>query len=271
VQLSQTAPEPGSRSAPILDGRLLTAVLAVALLLTGAAAAAAIATGAIDLAPAPERISTGEAHTSPVLAASAGGRPVTERLEPRQPTEPTVVSHNTAQSEPQRIDADSSEQDDRLGLFTDVGIVHADGREADMPFGAIYASSESSPENPRAESQDVIARTEEPPAPLVAETQRPDDETAVKWIELPNAINLRSGPSVSAKVIRVMKKGSRLEEIERKRGWVKVSDPETQITGWVYPNAKPSKASSGARPATPQTQTEGKGFLETVGTWLASQ
>jgi hypothetical protein len=47
-------------------------------------------------------------------------------------------------------------------------------------------------------------------------------------------VNLRQAPSPSAKVIRVVAKGTKLRVVARKGRWVQVTDPATSANGWIY-------------------------------------
>ncbi len=47
-------------------------------------------------------------------------------------------------------------------------------------------------------------------------------------------VNLRDGPSSSASVVGVIAKGAKLSVLDRKRGWVQVTDPATGKKGWIY-------------------------------------
>ena len=55
-----------------------------------------------------------------------------------------------------------------------------------------------------------------------------------KWIEPSAFVNLREGPTASAKVISIVAKGTKLSVMGRKRGWVKVTNPATSESGWIY-------------------------------------
>jgi Bacterial SH3 domain len=81
------------------------------------------------------------------------------------------------------------------------------------------------------------------PAPPPGEVLRlPDTESAkasdhplrAKWIKPSAYVNLRDGPTASASVISIVPKGTKLSVLGRKRGWVKVTNPATSETGWVY-------------------------------------
>lgn len=55
-----------------------------------------------------------------------------------------------------------------------------------------------------------------------------------KWIRPSTSVNLRKGPSSSAAIIKVVEKATKLRAIERKKGWVQVTNPATSETGWIY-------------------------------------
>src|SRR5262249_43282113 len=53
-------------------------------------------------------------------------------------------------------------------------------------------------------------------------------------------VNLRQAPSPSAKVIRVVAKGTKLPVVAHKGRWVQVTDPANSAKGWIYTgNANP--------------------------------
>ena len=61
-----------------------------------------------------------------------------------------------------------------------------------------------------------------------------DDGQPTKWVTPSVYVNMRDGPSSSSKVIGVIAKGSKLPVLERKRGWLQVTDPATSEKGWIY-------------------------------------
>lgn len=63
-----------------------------------------------------------------------------------------------------------------------------------------------------------------------SQRQRRDDE----WVEVTDAVNMRSGDSSSDPVIKVQLEGERLRVASRNGDWVEVVEPETELTGWVY-------------------------------------
>jgi hypothetical protein len=48
------------------------------------------------------------------------------------------------------------------------------------------------------------------------------------------SVNLREGPTSSAAVISVIAKNTKLKVLEQRRRWVKVINPESSESGWIY-------------------------------------
>ena len=72
-------------------------------------------------------------------------------------------------------------------------------------------------------------------------------------------VNLRQGPSPSAKVIRVVAKGTKLRVVARKGRWVQVTDPATSAKGWIYTgNANPPSSTKPSTPAEPSENAQPK-------------
>jgi hypothetical protein len=66
-------------------------------------------------------------------------------------------------------------------------------------------------------------------------------------------VNLRQGPSPSAKVVRVVAKDTKLRVVARKGRWAQVTDPATSANGWIYTgNANPPRET---KPSTPAEQS----------------
>jgi hypothetical protein len=61
-----------------------------------------------------------------------------------------------------------------------------------------------------------------------------NDDGNTKWIRPSTSVNLRKGPSSSAAIIKVVEKATKLRAMERKKGWVQVTNPATSETGWIY-------------------------------------
>jgi hypothetical protein len=78
---------------------------------------------------------------------------------------------------------------------------------------------------------DFATTTPEDPEPPLP-SRRPSLEGA-NSITL-TSVNLRKGPTRSAPAIGVVVKGAKLHLIERKRGWVRVTNLATSEEGWIY-------------------------------------
>ena len=86
-------------------------------------------------------------------------------------------------------------------------------------------------------------------------------------------VNLRDGPSSQASVIGVIAKGAELSVLDRKRGWVQVTDPTTAKKGWIYSGllvgeAKPHTRRRRAAPADADSGSATESFWGRVGRWL---
>ena len=70
------------------------------------------------------------------------------------------------------------------------------------------------------------------PAATVEPTE--ENKSGLGTVQPSVFVNLREGPSSSASVVGVIAKGATLSVLDRKRGWVQVTDPETGKKGWIY-------------------------------------
>jgi Bacterial SH3 domain len=70
--------------------------------------------------------------------------------------------------------------------------------------------------------------------PVPESAKAANDPRRAKWIEPSAYVNLRDGPTASAPMISIVPKGTKLSVVGRKRGWVKVTNPATSESGWVY-------------------------------------
>jgi hypothetical protein len=98
------------------------------------------------------------------------------------------------------------------------------------------------------------------------------DETGLGTVEPSMFVNLREAPSSSSAVLGVVAKGAKLAVLDRKRGWVQVTDPETSHKGWIYSGllvgeATPHSRRKRAAPATAEPKSES--FWSRVGSWLS--
>jgi uncharacterized protein YgiM (DUF1202 family) len=55
-----------------------------------------------------------------------------------------------------------------------------------------------------------------------------------EWVEVTDAVNMRSGPSSANPVLQVHLKGAHLRVASRNGKWIEVVDPNTSREGWVY-------------------------------------
>jgi uncharacterized protein YgiM (DUF1202 family) len=81
----------------------------------------------------------------------------------------------------------------------------------------------------------TTAPTADPvPLPSRRPTPTANHDGGGNWIKPSAFVNLREGPSPSARVISVVAKGVKLRVIGRKNRWVQVTNPATSERGWIY-------------------------------------
>jgi len=85
---------------------------------------------------------------------------------------------------------------------------------------------------PAPQEASAAAGSDDPTSAASGSTEA--DAQPTKWVTPSVYVNLRDGPSSSSSVIGVIAKGAKLPVLDRKRGWVQVSDPATSKTGWIY-------------------------------------
>ncbi len=59
-------------------------------------------------------------------------------------------------------------------------------------------------------------------------------EDASSYVQPSAYVNLRDGPTSSSRIIGVIAKGAKVPVLERKRGWLQVTNPATSERGWIY-------------------------------------
>jgi uncharacterized protein YgiM (DUF1202 family) len=64
--------------------------------------------------------------------------------------------------------------------------------------------------------------------------RRPAPPGESSWIRPTAWVNLRESPSATAAVVTIVPKGVKLRIIGRKRAWVRVNNPATSQSGWIY-------------------------------------
>jgi hypothetical protein len=76
--------------------------------------------------------------------------------------------------------------------------------------------------------------TSENPVPLPTRRPTPSAKKKFNSIKPLAFVNLREGPSPSARIITVVPRGARLRVIGRKNRWAQVTDSATSKSGWIY-------------------------------------
>jgi uncharacterized protein YgiM (DUF1202 family) len=102
--------------------------------------------------------------------------------------------------------------------------------------------------------------------------QADDGDNGLGTVEPSMFVNMREGPASSSPVRGVIAKGAKLSVLDRKRGWVQVTDPATGNKGWIYSGllageAKPYYRKRRAAPASAEPKSES--FWSRVGGWLS--
>jgi uncharacterized protein YgiM (DUF1202 family) len=259
-------PSPPARASlsSLFDVPTLIVSLAAAGLLVGSALATMIWNGTVDAPWSDPASPPEERAVAGLMTASAAGKAAMSATLQQNPAadQPAQVAALPSQDVTSPENVEISAPDDAPGLFGDVRTVYQGDGQSGVEFGAIYDTPGSGPaQNGPGETEAVPDRptqalVKEDPAAELAEPRAGADAADAKWIELPLDVNLRKGPSLSAGVIGVMTKGSKLQELERKRGWVRVIDPETSKTGWLYPNSAPKARRASKQPTPAESQGE---------------
>jgi cytoskeletal protein RodZ len=104
-----------------------------------------------------------------------------------------------------------------------------------------------------------------------AEGQAEAGKNALGTVQPSVFVNMRDAPSSSAPVLGVIAKGATLPVLDRKHGWVQVTDPESGKQGWIYRGllvgeAKPDQRIR--RVAPPDAAPKSESFWGRMGRWL---
>ena len=107
--------------------------------------------------------------------------------------------------------------------------------------------------------------------PAASPAQATNNPLRAKWIEPSAYVNLRDRPTTTASVISIVPKGTRLSVTGRKRGWVKVTNPTTSESGWIYAGniVGSSKPRGGAKRGSQSKTAEDSGS-SSGSSWLGS-
>lgn len=124
-------------------------------------------------------------------------------------------------------------------------------------------------------------------APAEASVKPPSDNTdqtgsiatetggdTANWVQPSAYVNLRDGPSSSARIMGVVAKGVKVEVTDRKRGWLQVTNPATAEKGWIYSGYIEGASKTSLRTrrevvAQPEQKSE-PSFWSNVGRWLSN-
>jgi hypothetical protein len=111
-----------------------------------------------------------------------------------------------------------------------------DARPAQMqdPDAPVQEPGAAAAEESVANTDEATSMSEPVPLPTRRPTPSANDTGPANWIRPSAYVNLREGPSSSARVVSVVAKGTKLRIVAQKRGWVQVADPATSQSGWIY-------------------------------------
>ncbi len=95
------------------------------------------------------------------------------------------------------------------------------------------ASEPSTKETPPPPPVKATTATTPPPSSPPPKTSEVSQPAAQRTAEIvPSFVNLRQGPSMDSKIIRVLKKGTKLTVLQEKAGWLRIQ-LEDGTEGWV--------------------------------------
>ena len=100
---------------------------------------------------------------------------------------------------------------------------------ADEVTGAIGSEESAANADPAVPESDLPPLPARRPEPTPAA-----DDGKADWVRPTAYVNLRGAPSSSGRVLGTVAKGAKLRVLDRKSGWLKVANPETSKSGWIY-------------------------------------
>ncbi len=116
---------------------------------------------------------------------------------------------------------------------------------AEQPKPASEPSTQEKTSPPPPAKPTTATTTPAPsPPPKTPEVSQPTPQRTTEIV--PALVNLRQGPSMDSKIIRVLKKGTKLTILEEKGGWLRIQ-LEDGTEGWVGK----AMTSEGAQPKSP--------------------
>jgi hypothetical protein len=134
---------------------------------------------------------------------------------------------------------------------------------------ATAPSTEATPEDGEQTQQAAASASGVQPNML---GQAETEESALPTVQPSVAVNMREAPKSSSPVLGVIGQGIELQVLDRKRGWVKVTDPASGKEGWIYSGLLAGEANKPrrVRRAAPNSSsdTSSESFWDRVGRWL---
>jgi Bacterial SH3 domain len=100
---------------------------------------------------------------------------------------------------------------------------------------------------------------------------RQTDTPSGNWVQPSDHVNLRDGPSSSSRILGVVAKGAKVEVVDRKRGWLQVTNPATSEKGWIYSGYIEGASATSLRTrraARAQPEQKSESFWSRVGQWF---
>jgi hypothetical protein len=164
------------------------------------------------------------------------------------------------------------------GLTAGGDVASGEGAEPEPVQQATETATATTGELPSADAVENIEQASE--QGTVASGAQPSTvgqpasgETGLGTVEPSVFVNMREEPSSSSPVLGVVAKGATLPVLDRKRGWVQVSDAATGKTGWIYSGLLVGEARSYTRKkraasAETKSGTNSESFWDRVGRWL---
>ncbi len=105
-------------------------------------------------------------------------------------------------------------------------------------------STKETPPPPPAKATTATTSPPSSPPPKAPEVSQPAAQRTTEIV--PSFVNLRQGPSMDSKIIRVLKKGTKLTVLQEKAGWLRIQ-LEDGAEGWVGK----AMTTEGAQPKNP--------------------
>jgi uncharacterized protein YgiM (DUF1202 family) len=115
-----------------------------------------------------------------------------------------------------------------FGCATKKETTQPDTKPAPAEVKTEEQTTSAPPEPPK--EQQTIPPSSSPPPPKTPEVSQPPAQRMTEIVLA--SVNFREGPSMESKIIRILKKGTKLTVLEEKAGWLRVR-LEDGKEGWV--------------------------------------